>query len=132
MPLIPQFHILQPPRAEGDNDSPDPILLGFSDWVEALLIALKYKREISEAKAEESEDVSAEDAKEPKASAVLHGAADLPVSNTLAALRSLQQDVWFQVVVRSDGSTSARKRYYTCPLDQVSSLSKNQPGFREK
>ncbi len=85
MPLIPQFHVLQ-------ARTRDEAQLGFSEWVQAMQIALSYKRALTS----ESDQSS-------------------PVAET----GSDQEMTPAPEVRTSPGSLSVRKHYYTCPLDQV-------------
>ena len=102
IPLIPQFHVLQPPPEgprqqrqgeEGDQQqqSRQPIDISFSEWIEALTVTLKYKRELKEvlvmdtSNSAESEENSSED--------------NTPAPAAAAA--------------------SGKLHFYTCPLEQV-------------
>ena len=102
IPLIPQFHLLQPPllreeESEDVDDNKAPIYLDYSEWIRAMEIAVEYKKAISNneviPKGSEKAAVEVED---PSAS-----------SST-----SIQKK-------HSSSSTPDFVRYYTCPLDQI-------------
>ena len=64
IPIIPQFHLLQPtlkPTQESctDADADESLSLKFSEWLDALLITIKYKKELkpTEKAARKSEDM---------------------------------------------------------------------------
>ena len=99
VPLIPQFHLLQPPllRSETLEDTKPPIQLNFPEWINAMFIAVKYKKRISQ--------------------------------NDLINKSGLEKNVTDETEDSSNSSTSKNKvstssnvdfvRYYTCPLDQI-------------
>ena len=62
IPIIPQFHLLQPtlrPTQEIDAEAAESPSLKFSEWLDALLITIKYKKELkpTEKSARKSEDM---------------------------------------------------------------------------
>jgi len=105
IPIIPQFHLLQPTlktaagqeAAEGDlGDSgqpPVPIELKFYEWLDALLIAIKYKKELK------------------------------PADKSGSARKS--EDMF---TLKTNEAESSVPRFYTCPLDQVSTYHQNSTG----
>jgi E3 ubiquitin-protein ligase UBR2 len=104
MPLIPQFHLLQPSSVQKTSPAID---LSFSDWVQALLIALKYRRELKEVVRQDTitddvDEEEGEDAPESEGGATGGGASSSSISSAAAA-----------------ATIVGKKRFYTCPLDQV-------------
>ena len=102
IPIIPQFHILQPvPEKDAESAAAKPAELSLSDWIQALLIAASYKRELKEVVKESAETGAAEEG----------GVGGASPSSTAGEV---------------DSSPTAPKggkmRLYTCPLDQVDLL----------
>ena len=49
IPLIPQFHLLQPITSTANSTAAMPqVTLDLSQWLQALMITLKYKKELTE------------------------------------------------------------------------------------
>ena len=107
IPLIPQFHLLQPPLLrvdvcdQNDEDGSDvrwsskiktPINLDFGEWLNAMFIAVKYKKTINHNEIVQK-DLDKEDPDESNAA-----------SSSPPKKHSADTDF---------------VRYYTCPLDQV-------------
>ena len=101
VPLIPQFHLLQPPllreTAEEVDDTKAPIYLDFSEWISAMIIAVKYKKAISH-----NEQVSKGLEKSGNETGDSSSANSTP-----------------QKTPSSPPSNVDFVRYYTCPLDQI-------------
>ncbi len=97
IPLIPQFHVLQPQQQSGGVEKPvTPVDMPFSEWLQALMIVIKYKRKLSETPTK-SEDLT------HTCPMIYESALGQVVSSP--SLKTQE--------------TVSRKRYYTCPLDQV-------------
>ena len=96
IPLIPQFHLLQPPLLRETAGQPDkiktPINLDFGEWLNAMFIAVKYKKTINHNEIVQK-DLDKEDPDESNAA-------------SLSPPKKHSADTDFV-------------RYYTCPLDQV-------------
>ena len=106
IPIIPQFHVLQPvPEKDAASAAAKPAELSLSDWIQALLIAASYKRELKEVVRE-----SAEAAAEEGAGAKEGGGGASP-SSTAGEVGS-----------SPTAPKGGKMRLYTCPLDQVDLL----------
>ncbi len=104
IPLIPQFHILQPARKQKQQHSKDDEGdISFSGWIQGLMLALKYKRELS-SEEETSLKVSEQN--------------DAPL---MMERTSMEDSDAFEVKGGSKKKDShpGKNRFYTCPLDQV-------------
>ena len=98
IPLIPQFHLLQPPSLRQPSEEVDntktPINLDFGEWLNAMFIAVKYKKAIN---------------------------------HNEMVQKDLEKSVIDQEECNPSSSSPPKKhsadtdfvRYYTCPLDQV-------------
>ena len=103
VPLIPQFHLLQPQllretTMEEVDDTKAPIYLDFSEWISAMTVAVKYKKAISHI-----DQVS----KGSEKNAHEHG--DSSSSNSTPQ----------KTPSPPSNANADFVRYYTCPLDQV-------------
>jgi E3 ubiquitin-protein ligase UBR2 len=124
IPMIPQFHVLQPgcnvdkQAMEVDTERQSALDMDFSEWIQALLIAIKYKRELTDA-AEESlggADLKSEAAEGGSSSSSSSSTVSQDaVSADLLALQKKAE----QLPLPANSQQATRKRYYTCPLDQV-------------
>ena len=98
IPLIPQFHLLQPPllreKSEDIDSNKTPINLDFGEWLNAMFIAVKYKKTINH-----NEVVQKDTDK---------GTSDTEDSTSPSSSPPKKHSAHTDFV-----------RYYTCPLDQV-------------
>ena len=98
IPLIPQFHLLQPlllrERSEELEDNKTPINLDFGEWLNAMFIAVKYKKTINQ------NEVVQKDMDK--------GTSDTEDSSSTSSSPPKKHSAHTDFV-----------RYYTCPLDQV-------------
>ena len=98
IPLIPQFHLLQPPllreRSEDIENNKTPINLDFGEWLNAMFIAVKYKKTINH------NEVVQKDMDK--------GTSDTEDSTSPSSSPPKKHSTHTDFV-----------RYYTCPLDQV-------------
>ena len=100
VPLIPQFHLLQPPLLRDTDDdlsnTKAPIDLDFSDWLNAMFIAVDYKKTISQ------NDMLQKGMEK-----------NIPETEESISSSSSSQNK------TSSSSNAEFVRYYTCPLDQI-------------
>ena len=105
VPLIPQFHLLQPPllfeTPEEVDDTKAPIYIDFSEWINAMLIAVKYKKTISHN----------DQAPKGTVKATQSGGEQSADAGSTSSSNSSPS--------KSPTSAIDLVRYYTCPLDQV-------------
>ena len=98
IPLIPQFHLLQPPllreASEQIENNKAPIDLGFGEWLNAMFIAVKYKKTINH------NEIVQKDLEK--------GSSDTEESTSSNSSPPKKHSADTDFV-----------RYYTCPLDQV-------------
>ncbi len=121
IPLIPQFHLLQPPQSES---SPPSSSVGggggegaeFSDWCQGLKIALKYKRELKSESEDERLKVSDQNDAPMMSEANEDGGGGGGGAPSAAAEDSDEQA---GPLSSSSSSNMVLRRYYTCPLEQV-------------
>ena len=99
VPLIPQFHLLQPPLLKDPDDEVSymktPIHLDFTEWLNAMFIAVKYKKTISQ-----------NDMLQKGIEKNITETEDTPTSN-------------LSTEKKPSSSNTDFVRYYTCPLDQI-------------